>query len=131
MVELLSTSGGRTSLGKAHYELLRNWILQLADVTEAPHQFAGSEFRVGAFQFMHFHGYTHLDIRLSKEDQTRVLKEGKAERHLYAPQAGWITFRIHSVQDIGQAKELIELGYNNARKIVEQQKQIALPETEP
>jgi len=123
----LSKFGKQAAVGKAEYELLKDWILQFTDVTEARHQFARTEFRLGAFQFMHFHGYTHLDIGLSKEDQARVLKEGKAERHLYAPQAGWITFRIHPAQDIGQAKELIELAYNNARKIAEREKQTALP----
>jgi hypothetical protein len=65
---------------------------------------------------MHSHGASHLDIRLSKEDQERMLKEGKAEPHHFAPQAGWVTFRIRSVGDVEAAKELIRLAYGNAGK---------------
>lgn len=107
-----------TSVDRAEYESLRNWILQLPDVTEAPHQFGGTEFQVHGLQFMHFHGYTHFDIRLLKEDQIRVLQEGKAEHHRYAPQAGWVALVIRSPNDVTTAKELIELAYNHARKIM-------------
>jgi hypothetical protein len=65
---------------------------------------------------MHTHGTTHLDIRLSKEDQERMLKEGKAEPHRFAPQAGWVTFRIRSEKDTETAKELTRLAYDNATR---------------
>ncbi len=97
---------------------LKAWILQLVGVTEAPHRFGGTEFRVQNLEFMHTHGDTHLDIRLSKQDQERVLKEGKAEPHLYAPQAGYVTFRIRSEKDLEAAKELIQLAYNNTEKLL-------------
>jgi hypothetical protein len=58
--------------GKTEYESLKAWILGLLDVTEAPHRFGGTEFRVGGLEFMHSHGYAQLDIRLSREDQARV-----------------------------------------------------------
>jgi hypothetical protein len=66
---------------------------------------------------MHTHGTSHVDIRLSKEDQERMLKEGKAEPHRFAPQAGWVTFRIRSEKDAETAKELIPLAYDNAAKM--------------
>ncbi len=97
----------------------KDWVLQLPEVTEAPHRFGGTEFRFQNMEFMHSHGPTHLDIRLSKEDQERMLKEGKAEPHLFAPQAGWVTFRIRSEEDFEVAKELVRLAYDNARKLVE------------
>ncbi len=96
----------------------KDWVLQLPKVTEAPHRFGGTEFRFQNMEFMHSHGPTHLDIRLSKEDQERMLKEGKAEPHLFAPQAGWVTFRIRSEEDFEVAKELVRLAYDNARKLV-------------
>ena len=84
----------------------------------APHRFGGTEYKVQSLEFMHSHGPSYLDIRLSKEDQARVLKEKKAEHHRFAPQAGWVTFRIHSEEDIENAKELIRLAYDNAAKIM-------------
>ena len=95
-------------------ETLENWILQLPNVTKAQHRFGGTEYQVQGLEFMHSHGHTYLDIRLSKEDQARALREKKAEHHRFAPQAGWVTFRIRSEKDVENAKELIRLAYDNA-----------------
>ncbi len=48
-----------------------------------------------------------------------MLKEGKADPHRFAPQAGWVTFRIRSERDVEAAKELIRLAYDNAEKLME------------
>lgn len=99
-------------------ESLENWILQHPNVTKAPHRFGGTEYQVQGLEFMHNHGPSYLDIRLSKEDQARVLKEKKAEHHRFAPQAGWVTFRIHSDPDVESAKELIQLAYDHADRLM-------------
>ncbi len=99
-------------------ESLQDWILQLPNVTKGPHRFGGTEFQVQGLEFMHTDGTSHLDIRLSKEDQERTLREGKAQPHRFAPQAGWVTFRIHSEKDAEAAKKLIRLAYDNAEKMM-------------
>jgi len=99
-------------------ESLQDWITLLPNVTKAPHGFGGTEFQVHGLEFMHSHGSSHFDIRLSKEDQERMLKEGKAESHRFAPPAGWVTLRIRSEGDVEAAKELIRLAYDNAGKIM-------------
>jgi hypothetical protein len=97
---------------------LKEWLLQLPDVVEAPHSFGGTEYQVNGRQFMHNHGPGYLDIHLSREDQERVIREGKAERHRFTPaRAGWVTFHLRSDRDVETAKELITLAYNDARKI--------------
>ncbi|OLE91825.1 MAG: hypothetical protein AUF79_02135 [Crenarchaeota archaeon 13_1_20CM_2_51_8] len=97
---------------------LKEWLLHLEGVIEAPHGFGGTEYQVNGRQFMHSHGPRYLDIHLSREDQERVLREGKAERHRFTPaRAGWVTFHIRSDGDIETSKELITLAYNDARKI--------------
>jgi len=101
------------------YRSLREWILALPDVSEAPHRFGGTEFRVKGVEFMHSHGPSFLDIRLPMDDQGRVLREGKALRHRFAPQAGWVSFRVLSESDAERAKELVGLAYDRARKAVE------------
>ena len=95
---------------------LQEWILALPGVSQAPHRFGGTEFQVHGLEFMHSHGSSYLDIRLSLEDQARVLKEGRAEPHRFAPQAGWVTCRIHGDEDAEKAKEIIRLAYDNAEK---------------
>ena len=102
------------SLTEADLNGLKAWIEDLPGVASGPHRFGGVEFKVQQLEFMHFHGQTHLDIRLSKNDQAEALAAGRAERHLYAPQAGWVTFRIKSRDDIEKARELIQLAHNNA-----------------
>ena len=105
-------------MGKVEYEALQEWILLLPNVSRAPHRFGGTEFQANGLEFMHSHGYSHLDIRLSKEAQTQILKEGKAEEHRFAPQAGWVTFILRSQEDMARVKEVIELAYTNAREVM-------------
>src|SRR2546430_2681042 len=103
---------------------LKEWLLQLPDVFWGPHRFGGNEDQVNDRQFMHKHGPRYLDISLSREDQERVIHEGKAERHRFTPaRAGWVTFHIRSDGDVETAKELITLAYNDARKITAFRKQ--------
>jgi hypothetical protein len=67
------------------FESLKTWILQLPGVGEAPHRFGGTEFQIEGIEFMHSHGHSWLDIRLSKLDQASVLKTREALPHRFAP----------------------------------------------
>jgi len=97
---------------------LKSWILQLPEVVEAPHRFGGTQFQVNGSEFIHFHGDTFLDIRLSKEDQATMLKQGAVIPHRFAPQAGWVSFQIENAEDIERAKNVIQMAYANARSRV-------------
>jgi hypothetical protein len=101
------------------FEDLKTWILQLPGVIQATHRFGGTEFQVEGLEFMHHHGPSFLDIRLSKNDQATALKKGTAIPDRFAPQAGWVSFRIEKAEDLGPAKELIELAYENAKTNME------------
>ncbi|HYU56278.1 MAG TPA: luciferase family protein [Candidatus Dormibacteraeota bacterium] len=100
-------------------ESLKAWILQLPGVTQEAHRFGGTEFQVEGLEFMHHHGPSFLDIRLSKSDQEKELKNGTALPHRFAPQAGWVSFRIEKPEDLEAAKRLIRLAYENARTSME------------
>ena len=101
------------------FENLKTWILQLPGVTQAPHLFGGSEFKIEGLEFMHHHGPSFLDIRLSKNDQATALKSGRAIPHRFAPQGGWVSFRIERPEDLESAKKLIHLAYENAKTNME------------
>jgi luciferase-like monooxygenase len=103
--------------GAPAYEDLKAWISQLPGVTEASHKLGGTEFRVNSVEFMHSHGSSRLDIRLSKEDQASALKAGQALSHRASvhAEAGWVTFRIRNAQDQKNARRVILLAYENAK----------------
>ena len=94
------------------HQELRQRILNLPGVTER--QNAGiheDAFFVGGKMFMHIHGHGHCDIRLSKGDQERVLAEGKARSHRWAPEAGFVTFIVNNDEDVGRAMNLIRISH--------------------
>jgi hypothetical protein len=93
---------------------LRERILALPVVTERPkagiHEDA---FFVGRTMFMHIHGHGHCDIRLAKEDQARVLAEGQARPHRWAPEAGYVTFMVNAESDLELAMALIRMSHDH------------------
>ena len=93
---------------------LRQRILGLSGVTERPNAGIHEDaFFVGRTKFMHIHGLGHCDIRLSKKDQERVLAEGKARRHRWAPEAGYVTSAVDDESDLAPAMELIQLSHDH------------------
>lgn len=93
---------------------LRQGILALPGVTEKPNAGIHEDaFFVAQTMFMHIHGKGHCDIRLSKADQERVLAEGKARRHRWAPEAGYITFIVDGEKDLEPAMDLIRLSHQH------------------
>ena len=92
---------------------LQQRILSLQGVTEG--QNAGiheDAFFVGRTMFMHIHGHGHCDIRLAREDQERVLAEGKAHSHRWAPERGYVTFVVCNENDLAPAMELIQMSHD-------------------
>src|SRR5213078_2352452 len=101
------------SRNELHQEL-RQRILKLSDVTER--QNAGiheDAFFVGRTMFMHVHGGGNCDIRLPKGDQKRVLAEGKARPHRWAPEAGYVMFIMDDEQDLEPAMDLIRMSHHH------------------
>src|SRR2546421_6745619 len=103
--------------GNELHQELRQRILGLLDVTER--QNAGiheDAFFVGGKMFMHIHGQDHCDIRLAKADQERVLAEGKARPHRWAPEKGYVTFIARTENDLAPAMELIRMSHDHLVK---------------
>jgi len=92
---------------------LQQRILSLQGVTER--QNAGiheDTFFVGRTMFMHIHSHGHCDIRLAREDQERVLAEGKARSHRWAHEQGYVTFVVRNENDLAPAMELILMSHD-------------------
>jgi luciferase-like monooxygenase len=91
------------------HQELRQRILSLSGVTER--QNAGiheDAVFVGRTMFMHIHGYGHCDIRLAKGDQERILAQGKARPHRWAPEQGYVTFMARDEKDWRRQWSLFE-----------------------
>jgi hypothetical protein len=94
------------------HQTLREKILTLRGVSVKRHAGIHEDaFFVGNIMFMHIHGYGYCDIRLPKDVQQQVLAEGKARRHRYAPEAGYVTFVVHNENDLEPAMELVTASY--------------------
>src|SRR5438132_13376618 len=102
---------------EALFRSLMDWVLQLPNVTQAPHRMGGTEFRVHGLEFMHSHGPSFLDVRLSPKEQARVLRKGKPEHHRadVHHHEGWVSFRLQSKESVARAKELRQLACENAK----------------
>jgi hypothetical protein len=92
---------------------LRQRILGLPGATERPNAGIHEDaFFVGRNMFMHIHGHGHCDIRLPKDVQERVLAEGKARPHRWAPGAGYVTLMVNKPEDLEPAMELIGMSHD-------------------
>ena len=109
----MKTQPGTRPSHEFHQEL-RQRILALTGVTER--QNAGiheDAFFVGGTMFMHIHGHEHCDIRLAERDQAKVLTEGKAQPHRWAPEKGYVTFVVRDENDLGSAMELVRMSHDH------------------
>jgi hypothetical protein len=96
------------------YQELRQRILGLSGVTERPNAGIHEDaFFVRGKMFMHIHGLGHCDIRLAKTDQERILAEGKARPHRWAPEQGYVTFRARDEKDLAPAMVLIRMSHDH------------------
>ena len=96
------------------YQELRQRILRLSNVTERPNAGIHEDaFLVQGKMFMHIHGHGHCDIRLAKADQERILAEGKARPHRWAPEQGYVTFMTRDAKGLAPAMELIRMSHEH------------------
>ena len=58
---------------------------------------------------MHIHDHARCDIRLAKDDQKRILAEGKARPHRWAPEKGYVTLIARDERDLEAAMEVIRM----------------------
>ena len=96
------------------HQELRQRILRLPGVTKRPNAGIHEDaFFVRGKMFMHIHGHGHCDIRLAKADQERVLAEGKARPHRWAPEQGYVTFMARNEKDLAPAMGLIRMSHEH------------------
>lgn len=80
-------------------------------VIVAPHQFAAREFRFGNAEIGHVHLWGDVDIPFPLAVHDVLLAEGRAQRHRWLPNSGWVTYQIHNRSDLERATWLLRLSY--------------------
>ena len=80
-------------------------------ITIAPHRFGGIEFRVDNREIGHLHGSYQADIPFSARLRKELVVSGRASLHHIYPNSGWVSFYIHSVDDVPALIELLRLNY--------------------
>jgi hypothetical protein len=80
-------------------------------VTIALHRFGGIEFRVDNREIGHLHGNYQADIPFSARLRKELVTSGRASLHHIYPNSGWVSFYIHSVDDVPALIELLRLNY--------------------
>ncbi|HET8920175.1 MAG TPA: luciferase family protein [Xanthobacteraceae bacterium] len=80
-------------------------------VSAQAHRFGGKEFRVGNAEVGHVHNSGEVDIPFPRAFHDELLARGLAEQHRWAPNTGWVTFRVRGEADIERAAWLMRLSY--------------------
>ena len=80
-------------------------------VSAHAHRFGGKEFRVGKAEVGHVHNSGEVDIPFPRAFHDELLARGLAQRHRWAPNTGWVTFRVRDEADIERAVWLMRLSY--------------------
>ena len=94
-------------------------ILSWPDVSTRMHRFGGTEFVLntaqGRREIGHLHGNGLLDIPFSKALRDEAVQEGQALPHHIFPQSAWVSFFIHSEEDVSNAATLLRRNYERRR----------------
>src|SRR5215471_17540465 len=81
------------------------------NVSAHPHRFAAREFLFGDAELGHVHMGGIVDVPFPLAIRDALLEHRLAEEHRWVPNSGWITFRMHSEQDLQHALLLMRLSY--------------------
>jgi hypothetical protein len=86
-------------------------VAQWPGVSVRGHRFGGTEFCFGKAEIGHTHPGGIVDIPMPRAIHDALLEEGMAEQHRWAPESGWITFRIRDEKGLQHALWLMRLSY--------------------
>lgn len=82
-----------------------------AGVEAGSHRFGGIEFRVAGHEIGHLHGDRLADLPFPVRIRRELVESGRALPHHVLPDSGWVSFRIHSEDDVNAAIALFRLNY--------------------
>jgi hypothetical protein len=96
-------------------ENIKHEILSWPGVTSNPYQFGGVEFRVNKRDMGHIHGEKLADLPFPIKLRKEILTSGKALPHIIYPESMWVSYIIHSEEDIPKIIDLFRLQYERLK----------------
>jgi hypothetical protein len=96
-------------------ENIKKEILSWPGVTSNPYRFGGIEFHVNKRDMGHIHGEKLADLPFPNEIRKKILASGKALPHIIYPESMWVSYIIHSEDDISKIIDLFRLQYERLK----------------
>lgn len=92
-------------------KMIEREVLSWVGVTAEPHRFGGIEFRVNEREIGHLHGNYLADLPFSVLIRKELVAEGRAQPHHIYPNSGWVSYYIHSSEEVPAVVELFHKNY--------------------
>jgi hypothetical protein len=97
-------------------ETIQAAVLSWDGISAHPHQFGGTEYRIGKREIGHVHGDYLVDIPFPTKVRDELVAAGRAEPHHILPDSGWISFYLRESDDVQHAIDLFRLSFELAAK---------------
>lgn len=95
-------------------DAIQRAVLVWPGVTAHPHQFGGTEYRLGKREIGHVHGDYLVDIPFPTKVRDEIVAAGRAEPHHVLPDSGWVSFYLREEGDTQRAIDLLRQSYDLA-----------------
>lgn len=95
---------------------IKETLLSWPQVEAHPHQFGGTEYRIGKREIGHIHGDWLVDIPFPTKVRDEIVAAGRAEPHHILPESGWISFYLREAGDVDKAIALFRDSYEIAMR---------------
>ena len=91
-------------------------LLSWPGVTTCIHRFGGVEFVLGRREIGHLHGNGLLDIPFTRALRDEAVASGLAHPHHIFPGSAWVSFYLHTAEDVPNALLLLRWNYDRWQK---------------
>jgi hypothetical protein len=102
-------------MGTTITENIMQKVLSWPGVSCNPSRFGGVEFRVNRRDMGHIHGEKLADLPFPNKIRKDLIAAGKALPHIIYPESMWVSYFVHSEEDISAIVELFRFQYNRLK----------------
>ena len=96
-----------------YMDAIENEVCSWQHISVSAHKYGGIQFNFNKFELGHIHGNGLLDILLSREQKSVLMKKYPVQDHHIFKNSGWISFWIKTPQDKQTAIELLRFAYTS------------------